>query len=277
MKKKWTNEDKKKLTTWCMARPKHRYGKDIETIAKELGRTVTAIHLKISRYGLGNRRRVTTEGTKDRRIFKGDTNALHVHQSKRMRAYIHTHGHPKGMLGKQHSQETKDRISKTATQIQADVLPLDREIRIHKMLTTKEMNGTLIVPQFKDGNMYSRTKGGKREDLDNQYFRSAWEANYARYLNFLIDNNEIKSWEFEPETFWFKDIKRGCRSYTPDFKITNNNDEIEWHEVKGWMDKKSKTKLKRMKKYHPNIQIIVIGEDEYKAISKWKAMIPNWE
>ena len=273
----WTTEEKEILISWCDKHNGFYYGQEINDLANKLGRNVGAIQNKITQYGLGSRVRVSHEGRKDTRMFKGNISALRKHQSERQKTHINTHGHPKGMLGKHHTQRTKERLSKKGVQRQASILPLDRELRIQKMLATKERNGTLIVPQFKDGNMYSRTKGGKREDLDNCYFRSAWEANYARYLNFLIENNEIKGWEFEPETFWFEGVKRGCRSYTPDFKIVNNYDEVEWHEVKGWMDKKSKTKLKRMKKYHPNIQIIVIGEDEYKAISKWKAMIPNWE
>ena len=100
------------------------------------------------------------------------------------------------------------------------------------------------------------------------YFRSLWEANYALYLDFLIKNHEIKSWEFEPQTFWFEKIKRGIRSYLPDFKVYKNDDSFEYHEVKGWMDKKSVTKLKRMKKYYPNIRVIVIDEDSYKDIKK---------
>jgi hypothetical protein len=72
-------------------------------------------------------------------------------------------------------------------------------------------------------------------------------------------------------------IDRGFSSYTPDFKVTENNGDIIYHEVKGWMDPKSKTRMKRMAHYHPEIRIILIGEKEYKALSKWRAMIPNWE
>lgn len=43
-----------------------------------------------------------------------------------------------------------------------------------------------------------RSKGGIRPDL-GRYFRSAWEANIARYLNFLQKHGEIESWEYESE------------------------------------------------------------------------------
>lgn len=123
-----------------------------------------------------------------------------------------------------------------------------------------------------------RSKAGKREDLGGLYVRSSWEANYCRYLNWLIKMGEIKSWEYEPDTFEFEKIKRGSRFYTPDFKIYENDGRIIYHEIKGWMDPKSKTKLKRMAKYYPEIKIILIDKDAYYAIAKQvKNFIPHWE
>lgn len=120
--------------------------------------------------------------------------------------------------------------------------------------------------------------GGKRIDLNNIYFRSKWEANYARYLNFLIKQNEIKGWEFEPNVFEFKEIKKGTRFYTPDFKVYKNNGDIEYHEVKGWMDEKSQTKLNRMAKYYPDIKIDLINSKRYRILNKQlKNLIPDWE
>jgi hypothetical protein len=124
-------------------------------------------------------------------------------------------------------------------------------------------------------NYGNRSKGGTRKDL-GIYVRSRWEANYGRYLNWMISRGEIRLWEYEKDRFDFP-VKRGGRSYTPDFKVTENNGDIIYHEVKGWMDPKSKTRMKRMAHYHPEIRIILIGEKEYKALSKWRAMIPNWE
>ncbi len=109
------------------------------------------------------------------------------------------------------------------------------------------------------------------------YFRSGWEANYARYLEWLRQQKQIEGWEHEPETFWFHTIKRGVRSYLPDFRVTERG-KISYHEVKGWMDPRSKTKLKRMAKYYPDILMIVIGKKEYQAIAKVVGkMIQDWE
>jgi len=128
-----------------------------------------------------------------------------------------------------------------------------------------------------DGN-YSRARGGKREDLGGLYVRSGWEANWARYLNWLKACGEISGWEYEPETFEFKTIKRGVRFYTPDFRVTFTDGHVEYHEVKGWMDKKSQTKLKRMAKYYPDVPIVLIDRDAYLPVARtMKDVIPNWE
>jgi Protein of unknown function (DUF1064) len=124
---------------------------------------------------------------------------------------------------------------------------------------------------------YSRAKRGKRIDLDNIFFRSAWEANYARYLNWLISQGEIKAWEFEPKTFIFDGVTRGVISYLPDFKVINNDGSHEWHEVKGWMTSKDRTKLNRMAKFYPHEKLVLIDKDVYRSISKWKGMIDGWE
>jgi hypothetical protein len=95
------------------------------------------------------------------------------------------------------------------------------------------------------------------------FLRSKWEANYALYLDFLIKAKQIKSWEYEKDNFIFHKIQSGTRSYRPDFKIIKPNGSIEYHEVKGYMDAKSKTKLKRMKKYYPDIKMVLIDKEVY--------------
>jgi len=100
------------------------------------------------------------------------------------------------------------------------------------------------------------------------FFRSRWEANYALYLNLLIDQKQISKWEYEPDVFVFEKIKFGTRSYRPDFKIFNPDGTIEYHEVKGYMDAKSKTKIKRMAKYYPEVKLIIIDKDTYREIRR---------
>lgn len=128
-------------------------------------------------------------------------------------------------------------------------------------------------PQVKN----QRSKSGRRKDLNDRYFRSAWEANYARYLNFLIKNKKIVRWEYEVDVFEFP-IKRGSRSYLPDFKVWVTEDTYEYHEVKGYMDQRSATKIKRMGKYHPEIKLLVVDGPIYKGISESvSSLIQGWE
>lgn len=130
-----------------------------------------------------------------------------------------------------------------------------------------------LFPQTKS----RRGRGGKRDDLGGLYVRSAWEANWARYLNWQRDRGLIVSWEFEPETFEFP-IKRGSRFYTPDFRVTLPDGMVEYHEIKGYMDQRSATKLKRMKKYHPAVKIVLIDKDRYQGVAQSvSALIPEWE
>lgn len=100
---------------------------------------------------------------------------------------------------------------------------------------------------------------------DNLFFcKSDWELRFAKHLQFLKETNLIQEWRYEPETFWFLQIKRGIRSYKPDFKVTENDGTHYWVEVKGFMDKKSQTKIKRFKKYYPKERLLIIDEEWFK-------------
>ena len=103
------------------------------------------------------------------------------------------------------------------------------------------------------------TKKGWYTSGDKKYYlKSSWELSYAQYLDELLANGKIAKWEYEPDTFWFEKIKRGVRSYIPDFKVEDTDGSIEYHEVKGYLDSKSKTKLNRMRIYHPRIKMKLI-------------------
>ena len=118
---------------------------------------------------------------------------------------------------------------------------------------------------------------GKRADLNNHFFRSSWEANYARYLNMLIKQKVIIKWEYEPDEFEFVKIKRGNRYYKPDFKVFYSDGSYEYHEVKGYYDKTSLTKLKRFRKYFPHLSLIMIDKEWFKSNKQLKQIIKNWE
>ena len=148
------------------------------------------------------------------------------------------HEHPRGMLGKQHTEKYCAEISKRVARYWKEVTPEELERRRERAYKTMVENGTLL-----NRGGHSTARGGKRKDLNNTYFRSRWEANYARYLNFMGIE-----WAYEPDTFIFEAIKRGTRSYTPDFYIPSEDKRIE---IKGYLDQKGRTKIKRLKKYYP--------------------------
>ncbi len=112
-----------------------------------------------------------------------------------------------------------------------------------------------------------RHKAGTWVELGGKkyYFRSAWEERFARWLQACEDRDWLLSWAYEPRTFWFLKIKRGVRSYKPDFRVKWKNGDLVWYEVKGFMDKRSATKLKRMAKYYPGTKVVVVGPDWFNS------------
>jgi len=107
------------------------------------------------------------------------------------------------------------------------------------------------------------------------YFRSSWEYYYAIFLEKLKQERKIVDWMHEPKNFWFEGIKRGVTGYLPDFCVIHNDGKEEWCEVKGYYDSKSKTKMKRMAKYYPQVNIRLVGADWFKEnLKSCKALEP---
>lgn len=114
--------------------------------------------------------------------------------------------------------------------------------------------------------------GGKRN-----FYRSRWEYRYALYLELMKKNGYVTEWEHEPTTFWFDKIKRGTNNYKPDFMVTFPSGKQEYFEVKGFMDQKSRTKIKRMAKYHPDVVLRVIDKSWFSANGKTlKNILKGW-
>lgn len=106
------------------------------------------------------------------------------------------------------------------------------------------------------------------------YFRSRWEANYARYLQLLKEKGIIVEWMHEPKTFLFKD----GRSFLPDFEVIKFNGYIEYHEVKGWNDERSKHHFESMINEYPKECLVIIFAKDYNEIKKkYSKLIPEWE
>lgn len=178
-------------------------------------------------------------------------------------------------LGLRHTEESKRRIGEGSRQAWRDP---SRKARATGAERRRDLSERMSQRLREGGNVYSHARRGRRPDLGDTFFRSAWEANYARYLDLLVRRRFITAWAYEPDTFWFERIRRGVRSYTPDFRVDRSDGSCYYVEVKGWMDAKSKTKLKRMAKYHPTVELRVVGAKEYREIErKLAGAIPNWE
>lgn len=191
---------------------------------------------------------------------------------KRMVKWHRDNEHPRGMLGKPQPERAKRAVSEASKKRWADPAS-----KLNSEEHRQSISDRMVGP--KKYRSYSRSRSGKREDLGGLYVRSTWEANYARILNWQVEQAIIHKWEYEPDTFYFEAIKRGTRSYTPDFKIWETpGSEPYYVEVKGWMDAKSKTKLKRMAKYYPAVRIDLLEKKRYTALTKqFKGMLPMWE
>lgn len=299
---KWTEEEKQKVIDYYNNTPAQEFS--IQKLADSMGRTHASVAIKASRYGcsepktapwtfsdahkknlsIGQKKRLAIEGGEKmvkplkeyfasggKNGFLGKSHAVEARlaMSKRTKEWHKNNPHPRGMLGKHHTEEAKNQMSKKK---KGRSVPRERVIR--QMKTRMKRYGSLAPAQVRGTWRAAwREIGGKRK-----FYRSRWEANYARFLEFQKNNGLIKDWSHEPETFWFNGIKRGCVSYLPDFRVINNNGTIEYHEVKGWMDAASKTKIKRMAKYHPNVVLRVFDSKWYNKNSpQLSKIIEGWE
>lgn len=267
----WTDAEIQRLTNYYSKTPPSLF--NISDLAAEMKRSESSIHIKASRLGISGRREDSCTPSdlalENRRKSKTPlSQEARAEIADKVKAHHAEFGHPKGMLGKHHSPESKAAIS--AGNMGKKSTP-DQVIKAMK--TKMERFGTLVSTRPCTWKQGWRDIEGRRI-----YARSRWEANYARYLQFLKMNGHIAEWEHEPVTFWFESVKRGVRSYLPDFRVTTNNGLEEYHEVKGWMDPRSKTKLKRMKKYHPLVRITLIESAWFRSnASKLSGIIKEWE
>lgn len=250
---------------------------DIAALAARMGRSHASVAVKASRLGLGDYGRNRIPGGE-----KPTPPKFATEEERRAaigaatRERIARNGHPRGALGMKHTPETLAKVSEAGKRAWED--PASG----HNSEKTRQRRSDVLVARCAAGEMrhgYTRSAGGRRADLGGQYFRSAWEANYARYLEWLKKHGSIRAWAFEPKTFVFESIKRGTRAYTPDFRVVFANGRVEWHEVKGWMDPKSKTRLARMRRYFPEERVVVIDETFFRTARKQglTELIPGWE
>lgn len=195
--------------------------------------------------------------------------------SERSKAWIASNGHPRGSLGMKHTKETKRLISESSKLMWRSMSDEERSSHIEGQLKAKIAKHGSIVGYSAHGSWKSswRSIGDQ-----TRFYRSAWEANYARYLEMKRLNGEIASWCHEPETFWFPEVKSGVRTYLPDFLVTENDGSVSYHEVKGWMDERSQKTIGQFREFYPQNRLIVIDGTGYRKIaSEFSCEIEGWE
>ena len=246
----FSNEEKRIIKEWYTK----DIGVDLDELSKLLNRPKTSVSMIAGRMGLTRYGNYSEKRRKE--------------CGEQIRKVITSIEHPRGMLGKHHTQEAKEKMSAFHIARAANMTYEEKHEIAMKALETKKRTGTYMNTT---SNAYSRTKSGKRKDLDDAFFRSAWEANIARILNYL--NIE---WEYEPKRFFFNGENLSVDSYQPDFYLPKLN---KWIEVKGWMDEKSKARLKYFQEQYPeqNENLILINQDFYILLRYKYFYLPNWE
>lgn len=267
----FTEEEKRLIISWYKSHPNEM---DLSELSSIMGRQKTSISRFACKYGLTSRSRYRTATSIDRwrssyqKYLDSEYYRTQVwpKNCELLLSYLNNN-HPRGMLGKHHTADVCARISDAVSKRFANMTNEEK-----KQISDKSKNTRMArKPYSSTAQTYSRGRGGKRDDL-GAYFRSSWEANTARVMNF-----EHISWEFEPQRFIFPDDGSGVLSYCPDFYLTSHDI---WIEVKGWMDEKSTLRLEKFKKYYQDEsnKLIVIGEVEYKKMeSVYSSKIPLWE
>jgi len=109
---------------------------------------------------------------------------------------------------------------------------------------------------------YHRGRGGVRDDL-GFYVRSSWEANFARVL---VCRNE--KFEYESQSFTLESGK----TYIPDFKVGDC-----YYEIKGYMTQAANDKLREFREQYPDIELKIIGPNEYNELYSVYGGLVNWE
>lgn len=267
-----TNEEKQKIIDYYNEHNGEYL--NLKQLSEDIGRSIASIERVAKENNLRNNKRKMTDSIKEKHrqrcieYYKSEyyQNEIKPVVAKKVSDYLREHGHPKGFLGKNHSDKTREIMSKKKLQEFAKMSQEEKHRRAMKAVKTKIKNGGFNTTE----KMHSRGRGFTRNDL-KQYFRSTWEANIARILNHLGIQ-----WNYEYKRFFFNEPINHVLSYQPDFYLPQFDI---WIEVKGWMDEKSKIRLESFKNEFPdeNKKLMIIQEVEYNNLSKKYSWLENWE
>lgn len=223
----------------------------LQQLSKEINRTIPFISRFAGRMGLTS-------------YCRDHTEAVNKANGNRTKAWIRKNGHPRGFLNHTHNAQARENIGRATVLKWMSITNKEHNKRVYKARLTSMARG---VGKHNEGD-YKKTWKGQWAQIGPHYhyFRSSWEIRYAEYLQEKWNNGEIQYWEPEESTFWFEDHSSSVRSYTPDFTIQENDYSESFHEVKGWMDDRSKKCLELMAKEYPNINLVLIDSKRYRQL-----------
>lgn len=101
-------------------------------------------------------------------------------------------------------------------------------------------------------------------------FKSKLEANWALYLQFLKDAQEIIDWEYEPERLVFEGETQNPRTWTPDFYVYELDGSETIHECKGPMFPMVNSKARNCKARWDNKIWLIFATIDKKKIPQLK-------
>lgn len=246
---------------------------NLDALSKEMGRQKTSISRVARSMGLTDQGRSvpdevvrkTQESMKRYRTSENYLSVVYPKQCKTL-AYYAKNSHPRGMLGKTHTDEARVRISTKQRDLWDSFSDAEKKARLQHLRVWSRVYG-----HQSDRNTYSRCKRGIREDI-GIFVRSSWEANVARLMTYL--NIE---WEYEPMRFYFPDEGDSILSYCPDFYLPQTGTFIE---VKGWMDPNSISRIDKFSRYFQTQyeHFILIDSVVYDSLEKhFGNIVDNWE
>lgn len=169
------------------------------------------------------------------------------------------------------------------------VLPIPG--RMHPLGVLPDRPGIHRVEAGGKWGWWKTSKGGFRADLGREY-RSSWEANIHRLLNWFKENKVPltgKHISFETVYVEFNHRRGGPSGYHPDFVLYMASsirvDGKTYHkthiEITGFRDRKKQLKMQRLIEDYGNkngIMMIEITEDIYYMLEQsYSSVIPNWE
>jgi hypothetical protein len=229
----------------------YKHDNRLEELAKELGRTKQFICRKARLLGLTDKSNVNIS----------DKTRAKISLSTKKR--INEHGHPRGFLGHHHGESARRRISESSHRAWANPnskLNSEHNRQVHSdRLHEIKMRGGINT--YSSRGNHETVIGGK-----NYVFKSSWEKEIANRLQSLKDDGSITGWGYEKKHFNFDDVKRGIRSYCPDFEVSLNDGGKMYIEVKGWKMPSSMKRIEMFRERYPNIKLYMIDEREYKKV-----------